>query len=183
AETAKPATPTAAPSTAKAPSAPAKPEGTEPSADEGSSATIAYQSGLQLLLKGDPKKALTAFQRAVELDPKMAQAHYELGKLQFHLSSQNVGSYMRDHDILDQSIAALTKARDLEPNNDDYWYWLGRAQFLKKDSADALAAFTKAVTLNPKHAGAWKALGIAPVDASQTEQAKEGFQHPIASAP
>jgi tetratricopeptide (TPR) repeat protein len=147
------------------------------------SAVLAYQTGQQLLLKGDPKKAETEFERAVGLDPRMSEALYELGKLEVHLSSQNVGSQARDLDVLDKGIAALEKARDLEPSNDQYWFWVGRARFLKNDTEGAMTNLKKAVELNPKHAGAWKALGIAQKGHAQTEDARASFQKAIESDP
>jgi tetratricopeptide (TPR) repeat protein len=152
-------------------------------AKSGASALLAYQQGLQLLMKGDPQRAEGEFARAVQLDPRMSEAFYQLGRLQLHLSSQNVGSQARDRDILDQGIAALEKARDLEPNNDQYWFWLGRAYFLRNDSAKALEYLAKAVELNPEHGRAWKALGIAQKDAADMEAARTSFQRSIAAEP
>lgn len=147
------------------------------------SALLAYQTALQLLLKGDPEKALTEFQRATELDPKMSEAFFELGKLQVHLSSQNVGSQARDLDILDQGLASLEKACELEPSNDHYRFWVGKTYYLRDDSANARANLMKAVELNPKHFVAWKTLGRVQKDAAEMEAAKASFEKAIEGAP
>lgn len=175
---------------AAAPAAQPEPGGAKPQAagagkgaKGGAAAMLAYQQGLQLLLKGDPEAAVAEFERAVQLDPKISEAHYQLGRLQVHLSSKNVGSQARDRDILDKGIAALEKARDLEPQNDQYWFWIGRAYFLRNDSAKALEHLAKAVELNPDHGGAWKALGIAQKDAAEMESARASFEKAIASQP
>lgn len=149
----------------------------------GASAVLAYRTGQQLLLKGEQQKALAQFERAVELDPKMSEAYLEIGRLQVHFSSQNVGSQVRDLDTLEKGIAALQEAYELEPNNDDYWFWAGRAHFLKDDLRQAITHLSKAVELNPLNAAAWKALGLAQNDASETEAARASFQKAVEADP
>ncbi len=143
------------------------------------SALLAYQTGLSLLLKGDPEKARSEFERATQLDPKMSEGHYELGKLLVHLSSQNVGSQSRDHDVLDRGLAALSRALELEPKNDDHAYWLGRGYHLKKDNRKALEFLEQAVELNPKNALAWKRLGLVQFDDEKVELARDSFRKAI----
>ncbi|HEX6883045.1 MAG TPA: tetratricopeptide repeat protein [Planctomycetota bacterium] len=147
------------------------------------SAMLAYQTGLQLLLKGDPERAVGEFERAVGLDARMSEAHYELGKLQVHLSSKTIGSQARDLEILRRGIASLEKARDLEPANDHYWFWIGRARSIENDVEGARTALSKAVELNPRHAPAWKALGLVEKGAGQTQAARDAFQQAIQADP
>src|SRR5262249_28787245 len=165
-----------------------KPSGKAPGAKGGkgeASALLAFNTARQLLLKGDPEKARDEFERATTLDPKMAQAFYELGKLEFHLSSKVVGSSARDLEIVDKGIAALSKAVELDPKNDDYVYWLGRAYAVpgKSDTATATKCLAKAVELIPKNAHAWKTLGIVQIGESKTEEARDSFQKSIAADP
>lgn len=150
-----------------------------PGAKGGASARLAYQAGLQHLMKGDPEKARAELRRAVELDAKMSEARFQLGKLELHLSSQNVGSQARDLDVLDRGVTQLEAARDLEPANDHYWYWLGRAYFLRDQPEQALVALQKAVELNPKHGPGWKKLGLVLKDAGRTEEARASFKNAI----
>jgi len=174
-----------APSTPSAPAgggpAPASPGA--PAGKGSASASLAYQTALQLLLRGEPEKARDELQRAVDLDPRMSEAHFELGKLLVHLSSQNVGSQARDLDILDRGIAELEQAAEIEPNNDNYHYWVGRAAFLKNDIEGALASLRKSVGINPKHAPAWKKLGLVLKDKGEMEEAKAAFEKAIECDP
>lgn len=147
------------------------------------SAQLAYRNGLQMLLKGQPEKAREELQRAVKLDARMSEAFFELGKLEVHLSAQNVGSQARDLDILELGLASLEKARDLEPSNDHYWFWVGRASALLHDEAKAKSCLLKAVELNPKHAPAWKALGLRQKEAGELETAAASFEQAIANDP
>jgi tetratricopeptide (TPR) repeat protein len=153
------------------------------SAKGAASAQLAYQTGLQLLLKGDPEKARGEFQRAVELDPKMSEGFFELGKLHVHLSSQNIGSQARDLDVLDKGLAALMKACELEPSNDQYWYWVGKTEYVKNDIEKARGHLQKAVDLNPKHDMAWRTLGRVQKDAGEMEAARASFEKSIECAP
>jgi tetratricopeptide (TPR) repeat protein len=171
------------------PSAGAAPAPTSAKAEPGqgqksaASATLAYQTGLQLLLKGDPERAAGEFARAVGIDARMSEAHYEFGKLQVHLSSKTIGSQTRDLEILRRGLAALEKARDLEPSNDQYWFWIGRARAIADDVEGARTALNKAVELNPRHAPAWKALGLVEKGAGQTQAARDAFQKAIQADP
>ena len=174
------------------PAQPAAPKGATPAAAArpggagakgAASSQLAFQTALQLLLKGDPEKALVELQRAVELDPKMSEAFFELGKLQVHLSSQNVGSQARDLDVLDKGLAALLKACELEPSNDQYWYWVGKTEYVRNDTEKARAHLQKAVDLNPKHDMAWRTLGRVQKDAGEMEAARASFEKSIECAP
>lgn len=150
-------------------------------------AQLAYQNGLQLLLKGQPEQARDELERATRLDPRLSEAFFELGKLEVHLSSKIIGSQARDLDVLERGLVALEKARDLEPSNDDYWYWLGRSYKLNGQDGQAqqkaLAALEKAVELNPKHALAWKALGLRQNEAGDFERAGASFERSIENDP
>lgn len=150
-------------------------------------AQLAYQNGLQLLLKGEPEQARDQLQLATKLDPRMSEAFYELGKLEVHLSAKIIGSQARDLDVIEKGLAALQKACELEPANDDYWYWLGRSYKLDAEDPQALAkataALEKAVQLNPKHALAWKSLGLRQKEAGDFEKAGASLERSIETDP
>jgi tetratricopeptide (TPR) repeat protein len=156
---------------------PAREGGTSPSAK------LAYQTALNWLVKSDPEKARAEFERAIELDPKMADAHFELGKLLVLKSSANVGSTTRDRDILDAGIAALARASELVPENDDYAYWLGRAYDIGNQKDKALEHLRRAVELNPENGAAHKRLGMVHMEDSALEVARDCFQKAIECEP
>lgn len=156
---------------------PAKPAGK--GAGGGASATLAHQTGMNWLAQGNPEKAREQFERAVKLDPEMSEAHFELGKLLVHMSSANVGSTTRDHDVLDQGIAALEKAIELEPNNDEYAYWAGRAYDLANKKEKAIERLSRAIELNPENGAAHKRLGMIYIEDSKIELARDCFQKAV----
>jgi len=142
------------------------------------SAKLAFQTGRQLLLKGDPEKAAQEFQRATELDPKMAEAHFELGKLRLHLSSQTVGSQARDLDVLESGLASMERAVELDPQQAYYWFWLARGNFRRDQdqTAKPIEMLTKALALDPDNGPAWKLLGRVQIQAGDNAAAKQSLQ-------
>ena len=52
--------------------------------EENRRARLFYDEGLQAARRGDNEKALKAFQRAVALNPSLADAHYHLGMVLRH---------------------------------------------------------------------------------------------------
>lgn len=147
------------------------------------SALLAYQTGIQFLIDSDPGKARENFERAIELDPTMAEAHFELGKLITHLSTANVGSVTRDRDVLERGIAELLRAHELQPKDDDYAYWVGRAYDLGNDKPKAIQYLKLAVELDPTNAAAHKRLGMVYLDESEIERAQESFAKAVEHDP
>ena len=69
----------------------------------------------------------------------------------------------RAHMVLDEAkeaVAAMERARALEPGNVRYAFWAGAA-WLGVDVDKSVAAFERATTLDPKDADAWFGLGRA----------------------
>jgi len=142
------------------------------------SAKLAFQTGRQLLLKGDPEKAAQEFQRATELDPNMAEAHFELGKLRLHLSSQTIGSQARDLDVLESGLASMERAVELDPKQAYYWFWLARGNFRRDQdqTAKPIEMLQKALALDPENGPAWKLLGRVQIQAGDNAAAKASLQ-------
>ena len=172
------ATPPAAGSGTKTPpAAGAKPDG-KPAPKGEASAKLAFQTARQLLLKGDPEKAAQEFQRATELDPNMAEAHFELGKLRLHLSSQTIGSQARDLDVLESGLASMERAVELDPKQAYYWFWLARGHFRRDQdqTAKPIELLGKALALDPDNGPAWKLLGRVQIQAEDNVAAKQSLQ-------
>lgn len=148
-----------------------------PSAKPGaSSAVLAYEQALQHARNGELEPAETELRRALELDPKLAEAHFELARL---LTQRSNRTETPDLALLEQGIAAFVEACELEPSNDRYRLQLGRAYLQKHDLEKAVASLEKALELNPKSAGAWKTLGQAQLEGAKAEAGRESLKRAL----
>lgn len=113
-------------------------------------AARAYQAGLQARARGDDHNAFVAFQRAVELDPTRAEAHYEIGVLYGKQSQWK------------PAINALQAAINLTPDFVDAHVRLGEAHLIGMASAkDATEPLQRALLLQSDHSRARRLLGDA----------------------
>lgn len=121
-------------------------------AEQGKSdeATLAYEIGLQALDRKENQDAFAAFQRAVELDPTRAEAHYQLGVLYGKQSQWK------------PAINALQTAIRLTPNFAEAHVRIGEAYLIGMASAkDATEPLKRALQLQPNHSRARRLLADA----------------------
>lgn len=91
--------------------------------------------GIEEYRAGHPSEAIELFTRAIEQDPRYAQAHYYLGLTYQYLTS---------------AMAEYGKAIELSPLNSDYYLQRGDAyQYIAGDLDRAMADYDKAISLNP----------------------------------
>ena len=108
-------------------------------------AWLAFTHALQYVNRwsGDPEKSLERAQqlvdRALQLDPAEAQAHFVLGVV--HVWQKQV----------DQAIADAEKAIALDPNLADAYGLLANALHYAGRSAEATAVFERMVRLDPHY--------------------------------
>jgi predicted TPR repeat methyltransferase len=150
-------------------------------------------------------RAKVALDKAVELDPGLAEAHFALGKL---LAATGTPQ---------SAIAQLEKAAELMPDNAQVWLTLGitcglakqpgkaeeycrRSLELQPDSAmarfnlgnalqgqgklaEAVSEYESAVALDPRMAKAWSMLAQARFGLRQPEEAKQAAQRALTLNP
>ena len=105
-------------------------------------------------------EAIACYRKAIELDPKLATAHI------------NLGTALKDKGQLDEAIACYKKAIELDPKYAIAHNNLGAILCdVKRDYDAAIACFRKAIELDPKHAAAHANLGIALKDKGQVDEA------------
>ena len=123
-------------------------------------ATLAYEIGLKALDRKEDHRAFTAFQRAAELDPTLAEAHYQLGVLYGKQSQWK------------PAIDALQTAINLTPDFADAHVRLGEAYLIGVASAkDAIEPLGRALQLEPDLSHARRLLGDAYLRQNRIEDA------------
>ena len=119
-----------------------------------------YQSGLQALDRKEDHNAFTAFQKAVKLNPALAEAHYQLGMLYGKQSQWK------------SAVDALQTVIKLTPGFVDAHVRLGEAHLIGMASAkDATEPLERALQLQPDLSRARRLLGDAYLRQNRVDDA------------
>jgi tetratricopeptide (TPR) repeat protein len=127
--------------------------------------------GVALAAKGQLDEAIACFQKAIALEPELANSH------------NNLGDALKDKGQVDQAIACYQQALALEPKFARAHYNLGVALAAKRQLDEAIAGFRKALALDPKHAKAHHRLGTALYRKGQLDEAIACYHKAIALDP
>ena len=139
------------------------------------------------------KNALHAFQKAADLMPNEADAHYNLGvvlkslgrldnaavsyrravelKPDYVEAHSNLGNVLKDLGQLDNAIKSYRIALNLNPDSSDAHYNLGNALKDLGQLDDAVRCYRRAVALKPDFSMAYYNLGNALKDLGQLDEA------------
>jgi tetratricopeptide (TPR) repeat protein len=131
-------------------------------------AQSAGESAIALVLRST---SLENLRRAIEADPDLPCARYELGK-----------ALIRADDI-EGAAAQFRKAAELLPEYASAWGNLGAALGELKDYEGAASALSRAVALDPENAPLHSNLGAACRDQGRLREAEEHFRRAIAIDP
>jgi tetratricopeptide (TPR) repeat protein len=112
---------------------------------------------------GHREKAIEAFEKVVELDPKQAEAYSYLSDL--YLASGKP----------EKAAEVQAKSRGLGLEDPKSAFNIGANYWNNKDFVKAEAAFRHAVELDPKFGLAWKSLGYALVNLGKTTEAADAL--------
>lgn len=109
-------------------------------------------------------EALADFDKAVEIKPDLAAAHFEAG-MAFHAQEK-----------YKQAIGAYDKAIKISPDNADYLYSRCVSKSWSGDNAGARDDCRKAVKIKDDFVDAWATLGRAYEDMGQLDKAEEAYK-------
>jgi tetratricopeptide (TPR) repeat protein len=127
--------------------------------------------GVALLQKGQVDEAVEQFQKALEIEPKDAEAHI------------NLGNVLLKKGKLDEAILENQKALEIKPNYAEAHTSLGMALSQKGQVDEAVEQFQKALEIKPKDAVARNSLGIALAKKGQMYEAIEQFEEALRIRP
>jgi len=98
-----------------------------------------FNLGNALNLKGHPEAALSAYRRALGIEPGDPIVH------------NNLGNTLEELQRLDDAAEALDQAAALDPNYVDAHYNLGLVHKARDDFEAAIGAYRKVLALEPGH--------------------------------
>ena len=154
---------------------------------------------------GKLDQAITAFQRAIYLNPDYAKAHYNLGTIfkeqenlgaaaesfqraiacdpNYSKAHNNLGLALKEQGKLDAAVESFQRAIACDPNCAQAYNNLGIALKNQGKLNIAIAAYAKAIAIDRKYADAYGNLGIALKDQGQVNEAITAFRQAIALNP
>ncbi|HXE79438.1 MAG TPA: FG-GAP-like repeat-containing protein [Vicinamibacterales bacterium] len=127
-------------------------------------ASTLYRLGTLLARSGETDRARTAYERALQLQPDLAEAHNDLGTL-----------LAREGD-LEGAIARFRAALDAAPDYPDALNNLGYALLLSGQDAEARSLYERALELQPDFPEALNNLGLLLGRAGQLDAAEGYFR-------
>jgi len=114
-------------------------------------------------------EAITAYHKAIELNPQYATAHYNLGL-----------TYYYGKKMYDEAIAAYKKAIEIDPQYVNAHYYLGVAYYYGKKMYDeAIGSYKKAIETNPQYVNAYRYLGVVYRKKGMYDDAIDAYQKAI----
>ncbi len=175
----------------------------------GSTRTAGSYNNEALLLKGDGKRdrAVAAFEKALEIDPKLASAAWNLSDL-LHAEGKELDrsdtllltsfahglpdgtrllvgraiGYQRSGDG-ERSLRLMRQASVARPDEPEVWLFLGRYEVGAGRCPEAVQSFRKAAALDRDNAAAHASLGLAQLCAGDPAGATTSLQRSLALDP
>jgi len=133
-------------------------------------ASLSYLGNLYVL-KGRASEAIRYYQQAVQIAPRSASAH------------NNLGVAFLDQSLFDEAIDHLSESLRLDPENPKAQYNLGMALSKQGRLDEAVARFSEALRLNPDYEKAHYRLGLARTNQEQLTEAVRHFSEALRIKP
>ena len=162
-------------------------------------AALAYDAGLRATFRQEHEKAITALNRAIKLNPSLADAHYYLGMLYGARDGWNkaltafrkattadpayieaycrVGeTYLIELARVNEAVEPLERAVQIDPHHAQGRWLLGTAYFRQNRLDAAIRELQRAVELDPSSTDALYTLGLAHYRGGEIEAASLHFK-------
>ncbi|WP_054109065.1 tetratricopeptide repeat protein [Novosphingobium sp. AAP83] len=120
---------------------------------------------------GQLAEAISAYQRAIELQPAYADAY------------NNMGNALKDQGKLDAAISAYRRALEIKPAYADAYYNMGNALKAQGKLDEEIAAYRQALAINPRNAEALNNTGNALKDQGKLVEAISAYRRAVEIKP
>ena len=163
------------------------------------------ESGMKYMDDKKYDSAIIQFKKALQVDPRWAEAHYQLGQAElaqkhwaaafkeFSVAVDQDPTHVKAHLALGTMWWQARKYNDAEeharfvvehdPNNMDGYMLLGNILLGQKKPQEAIDMFTKAATIKPNDAGAYVNRGIAYATLKQEGAAEDDLRKAVTVDP
>jgi superkiller protein 3 len=130
-----------------------------------------FNQGVHFYNQRETLKALQAYQKVLEVDPKYVEAHNNLGILY-----QEMGDW-------EKARKAYQAALEVNPHYEKALINLGILHYLQGHYEDSIASFQGALAVNPQNIEAHINLGVLHKKRGQLDQSMESFKRALALNP
>ncbi len=134
----------------------------------GTDAEDYYVFGIDAIKEGNFTLAVKAWEKAVEINPKMVKVYNYLGRAYY------------TQGMIDGAIDAYKKAAELDPANPQSYINLGITYRYDNEFDLAIEELNKAIELNPLSALAHDEIGMALMKLEKSDEAIAAFENAIA---
>ena len=155
---------------------------------------------------GQLSSAVDSYERAIELDPNYAKAHFNLGIALHELNLQgfghledplksyeksieidpefaeahnNLGNILKDLGRFDEAIQSYSNALSIKPDYVETLFSLGVVLFDNGDLEESKKTYEKAIKINPNFAEAYNNLGNTQAELGQKNDAIQSYHKAI----
>ncbi len=130
-----------------------------------------FNQGVYFYNQRETSKAIQAYQKVLEVDPKYGEAHNNLGILH-----QEMGDW-------EKARKAYQAALEINPHYEKALINLGILHYLQGHYEDSMDSFQRALAVNPQNVEGHINLGVLFKKRGQVDQARESFQRALALNP
>lgn len=127
-------------------------------------------AGFAFATQEDWESAINAFERAISLDPRYAEAFFNLGEASLSLAIKN-----SDQNLIDKAAESFKKSIDVDPEYANSYFSLGKIYGQSDNLDGAILCWEKAVEIQPNFDQALFYLGQAYLTKGEKGKALEKF--------